>query len=304
MNGLLILNKPSGITSRSAVDRAETWFPGVKIGHAGTLDPLATGVLVVCLGAGVRLIEYVQDLDKTYAATIRLGAWSDTDDADGTVSPNENPPIPEPATLEEVLTSFTGEIEQTPPDYSAARIDGRRAHHFARRGREVRLTPRRVRIDRIELVSYVFPELRLIIECGKGTYIRSLARDLGERLGCGALVSSLERTRIGSFHLSDAVNLDADAAAVRPRVLPLLAAVPHLPRVTLPDADLTRLRQGQTIAVPALPTEQASGDANKGTTASAEMEVALLDGHGELIAIAVCQSGAKLKARKVFKRWL
>src|SRR5262249_40799020 len=149
---LLILNKPSGITSRQVVDRTERWFPGVKIGHAGTLDPLATGVLVLCLGDGARLIEYIQDLDKTYAATLRLGAWSDTDDSDGVVQEVSDVIAPERSRIIDALDSFVGEIEQTPPAYSAAWVDGRRAHDLARGGHNVHLQPRRVRIDRIELI--------------------------------------------------------------------------------------------------------------------------------------------------------
>jgi tRNA pseudouridine55 synthase len=284
MNGLLILNKPTGVTSRQAVDVAERWFPGEKIGHAGTLDPLATGVLVLCIGAATRLIEYVQALDKTYQATLRLGARSNTDDADGTIEALKAPPVPEAVQLAGAANAFIGEILQRPPAYSARRVRGRRAHHFARKGKEVPLQPRLVRIDRITIRHYLFPSLELTVDCGKGTYIRSLARDLGDRLGCGAVVTALERTRIGPFQLADALHLDCDGPTARLRLLPAKTAVAHLPALTLPTADLHRLRQGQILGgLKSLP----GGD------------VAVFDAAGELAAIARSKTGDTLKASKV-----
>jgi tRNA pseudouridine55 synthase len=283
MNGLLILNKPSGVTSRHVVDVAERWFPGVKIGHAGTLDPLATGVLVLCLGSATRLIEYVQDLDKTYTAKLRLGAWSDTDDSDGKVDEVVTRSVPEVARVEEALSLFVGEITQTPPAYSAARLQGRRAHHLARRGHDVELRSRSVRIYSIKLIRFGYPNLVLTIDCGKGTYIRSLARDLGERLGCGALVAALERTRIGPFHIGDALDLSTDPAIARERVLLAKAAVAHLPAITLPASQLRRLCHGQVL------TDVAGAPVG---------EVAVFNTRAELAAIAVVKADGSVKARK------
>jgi len=284
MNGLLILNKPAGVTSRHVVDVAERWFPGEKIGHAGTLDPLATGVLVLCLGSATRLIEYVQDLDKTYAANLRLGAWSSTDDADGDIEPVNKPSVPEVAQLQGALASFVGEIDQTPPAYSAARLRGRRAHQFARRGHEVQLQPRRVRIDNIRLLQYAFPMVGIEIACGKGTYIRSLARDLGERLGCGAFVASLQRSRIGPFHVRDALDLNCGADSAMQHLLPAKAAVAHLPVITLSSADLLRLRWGQILG---------------GFSGLPLCEIAVLDANGELAAVAASKTADTIKARKM-----
>jgi tRNA pseudouridine55 synthase len=282
-HGLLVLDKPGGLTSRAALDRAARWFPrGTRVGHTGTLDPLATGVLVLCVGAATRLAEYVQRMTKVYRAGIRLGARSDTDDADGTLTPVAGAAAPDPATLAEQVRGFVGEIEQVPPAYSAVKLHGRRACDLARRGREVGLTPRRVRIDAIDVLAYAYPDLELEVRCGKGTYIRSLARDLGERLGCGAYLRSLRRTRVGPFAAADGLSLDADEATARSRLLPPAAAVSELPRVTLGAGDLTRLRQGQRIPLPGptLPPEI-------GAT-----EVAVIDVVGALAAVGAWDPAA------------
>src|SRR5262245_41941276 len=173
VHGLLVLDKPGGLTSREALDRAARWFPRkTRVGHCGTLDPLATGVLVLALGHATRLVEYVQAMPKIYRTRITLGATSDTDDADGTVTPTAARPVADDV-VRAALTAFVGEVEQTPPAYSAARIEGQRAHLLARRGEEVTLAPRRVRIDAIEVRSFAWPELEVDVACGKGTYIRS-----------------------------------------------------------------------------------------------------------------------------------
>jgi tRNA pseudouridine55 synthase len=251
INGLLVLDKPQGITSRAAVDRAQRWFPrGTRIGHTGTLDPLATGVLVLCLGVATRLTEYVQRMAKTYRTEILLGARSDTDDADGVVT---QVPVVRPPTLDVVrtcLATFVGAIEQVPPSYSAAKVTGRRAYDLARAGQEVALEARTVRIDAIDILVYDFPRLEIEVRCGKGTYIRSLARDVGEKLGCGGLVQFLRRTTVGPFTADRAVSLDADAATARASLHPLSAALAELPTLTLPSSEATRLRHGQVVSLP------------------------------------------------------
>jgi tRNA pseudouridine55 synthase len=248
IHGLLVLDKPGGMTSREALDRALSWFPrGTRAGHTGTLDPLATGVLVLCLGSATRLAEYVQDMGKTYRAGVRLGARSDTDDADGKTEPVAGTVAPDRAALETALREFVGQIEQVPPAYSAAKVSGRRAYDLARRGREVDLAARRVRVEGIDVLAYDYPRLEIEVRCGKGTYIRSLARDLGERLGCGGYIESLRRTRVGPFRVEEAVTLDAGDAVTR--VLALSAALAELPRVTLDDATAVRLRMGQGVPV-------------------------------------------------------
>jgi len=272
-SGLLVLNKPQGITSRRALDEAQRWFPGVRLGHAGTLDPLATGVLVVCLGQATRFVEYVQRMPKSYKATFRLGAFSTTDDADGEIEPIANPRRPSAFEMDSALAGFIGEIEQVPPTFSAAHVEGRRAHKLARRGEQVELQPRRVRIDNIEVLRYQYPELEVIIDCGKGTYIRSIARDLGRRLGCGGYVGKLERLRIGPFRIEDAVPLTADAEDAQARVLPAWAALAEMPRVILNAEQARRLRLGQRLPWP-------------GPVETSEREVLAVDELGRIVAIA------------------
>jgi tRNA pseudouridine55 synthase len=245
----LVLDKPPGMTSRAALDRAAPWFPaGTRIGHAGTLDPLATGVLVLCVGVASRLVEYVQDMRKTYRTEFLLGATSDTDDADGQVTMVQSATAPNHATIDQALKEFVGTIQQQPPEYSAARVGGRRAHELARHGREVILKPRTVHVHRIDILDYEYPNLRLEVECGKGTYVRSLARDLGQRLKCGALVQTLRRLQVGPFRAEDGLTLNADPQSAQARLLPLKEAVADLPQLVLSNDDVRRLRMGQAIA--------------------------------------------------------
>jgi tRNA pseudouridine55 synthase len=226
----------------------QQWFPrGTRVGHTGTLDPLATGVLVVCIGVATRLAEYVQDMSKTYLAGIRLGARSATDDADGTI---DEVAVVEPPTSDEIaaaLRGFIGVLDQVPPRFSAAKVTGQRAYDLARRGKEVTLAPRRVAIYRIEVRDYAFPRLELEIDCGKGTYIRSLARDLGDQLGCGALVQTLRRTRVGPFRAENAIPLTADAEAAIDCLLPPEMAVSELPRIDLDAQSAQVLMHGRAV---------------------------------------------------------
>ncbi len=207
--GLLNLNKPSGITSRRVVDRVQRLVKPAKVGHAGTLDPLACGVLVIGVGQATRLVEYVQERPKRYRGTFLLGRSSTTEDIEGEITelPNAVPPTRE--ALERAAAELTGEVDQRPPAFSAIKVGGRRAYDLARAGQQVDLAPRRVRIDRLQIVRYVYPELELEIECSGGTYVRSLGRDLAERAGTAAVMSALQRTAIGCFLLTDAVEPDA-----------------------------------------------------------------------------------------------
>ncbi|MBI2805469.1 MAG: tRNA pseudouridine(55) synthase TruB [Planctomycetes bacterium] len=251
-DGLLVLDKPAGITSRDAVDRALRWFPRkTRIGHAGTLDPLATGVLVLCVGQATRLTEYVQRMSKHYQAEIQLGATSDTDDADGAITPFPDARVPNQDDVERELISFVGAIDQLPPSFSAAKITGRRAYDLARKGQDVILAPRTVSIHAIDIQLFTYPRLDVVVRCGKGTYIRSIARDLGQRLGCGGYITALRRLAIGPFTANDALHLDASFEQARARLLPIAQATRDLTRITLTPAEIQRLRHGQSIAVPA-----------------------------------------------------
>jgi tRNA pseudouridine55 synthase len=207
--GVLNLDKPTGLTSARAVGVVKRLLPrGVKIGHAGTLDPFATGVLLLLVGKATKQCETLMGQPKQYLATIRLGATTETDDLDSPATPTPGAVIPEPDRLAAELAKFVGEIQQRPPAYSALWIAGRRAYDLAREGRPVELQPRAVRIDAVELVTYHPPDVQLRIDCGKGTYIRAIARDLGQALGTGGYLTALRRTRIGPFHVDHAVTLE------------------------------------------------------------------------------------------------
>lgn len=249
-HGLLVVDKPGGITSRDVVNRVQGWYPrGTKIGHAGTLDPLATGVLVLCLGAATRLTEYVQRMDKEYVTELELGARSDTDDADGTITRQLDASPPTRTVIDAALATFLGTVDQVPPDFSAARVDGQRAYKLARRQEPPQLAARPVRIDAIDVLHCEYPRLELRIRCGKGTYIRALARDLGNKLGCGAYVRTLQRTRIGPFTLQRAISLGDYARSHLPTLLPPAEALAPLPRLALTPEQARRLQLGQTISL-------------------------------------------------------
>jgi tRNA pseudouridine55 synthase len=285
VDGLLVVDKPGGMTSRDAVDQAQRWFPpGARVGHTGTLDPLATGVLVLCLGQATRLAEYVQQMPKSYRSTFRLGASSDTDDADGTILDTVSPRPPSSEELALTLSGFVGCHEQLPPAFSAAKVSGRRAYDLARRGQQVVLAARSVSIYGIDLLSYAWPSLEVEVRCGKGTYIRSLARDLGTRLGCGGLVQTLRRTRVGPFTVEAALPLNASPTTVHEALLPSSWAAHGLARVDLPAAAVRALRQGQAIAAVASYPPRA--------------EVAAFDERGQLVAITRYDQG-RLRPEKV-----
>jgi tRNA pseudouridine55 synthase len=290
LNGLLNLDKPTGVTSRAMVDRVARSLRGVKVGHAGTLDPLASGVLVVCVGSATRLVEYVQRMSKTYRTVVRLGAWSDTLDADGQVAEVDHPVQPSVSAIHAALDCQVGTIAQRPPAFSALKVAGRRAYDLARAGENVDLALRPVRIDRIDLLGYAWPRLELEIECGSGTYIRSIARDLGEALGCGGLVEVLVRTRIGPFLQADALDpLTLSCETIPGQLRPSIEAVPDLPRLFLAPEQVEAVARGQAIAWERL-----------GEVTIPEGEVALLDPAGVLVAIAESLApGRRVSPRRV-----
>lgn len=280
MNGLLVIDKPGGITSRDAVNRVQRWFArGTKIGHTGTLDPLATGVLVVCIGAATRLADYVQAMGKSYASRFRLGATSTSDDADGDVTEKNALPVSREA-VDAALARFVGAIEQLPPSVSALKVDGKRAHDLARKGEDVKLAARPVRIDAIRVRAYEWPFLDVEVDCGKGTYIRSIARDLGDVLGVGGLVQTLRRTRVGPFAAEQGVGVDAPPAELKLR--PMLDALAGMPSVRVTADEVRRLRQGQRLAREA-----------------PAAEVAIVDEAGALVGIGIAERGT-LKPQVVF----
>jgi tRNA pseudouridine55 synthase len=292
MHGLLNIHKPTGMTSRRVVDIVARLAETKRAGHAGTLDPLASGVLVVCVGWATRLVSFIQDRPKTYAARILLGKRSDTDDITGTITEVEQAPLPTREAVESALQSFTGTIMQVPPRYSAVHVAGRRAHKLARRGKPFSLAARPVDIHRLVLTGYSYPEADVEIECGSGTYIRSIARDLGDALGCGGLMSALVRRAIGDFTVAAAVSIEELLSRpIEELLVPPLAAVAHLPRWPCSPADREELLCGRQL--PVLGEPPPSDDAL----------VALIDDAGQLVAIAGYDGVSQcLRPRQVFVR--
>jgi tRNA pseudouridine55 synthase len=290
--GLLNLNKPAGLTSRDVVDLIARPLRGTKVGHAGTLDPLATGVLVVCVGPATRLIEYIQRMSKVYRSTVRLGATSATLDADGKIVERDDPTRPTVETIRESLPRFIGAIDQVPPQFSAVKVGGQRAHELARGGRTVDLAARTVAIHEIVLLGYSWPRLELEVTCGGGTYIRSLARDLGEELGCGALVEVLTRSRIGPFSIDDAIDPRTLLAAAIPRHLQAaIKAVPDLVRVPLSAALVDDVAHGRALPASAFALRLEPGQ-----------EVALVGTGGQLVAIGEFEADLdRIASRRVLR---
>lgn len=209
ISGILNVNKPAGLSSARVVGQIKRLLPPrTKVGHAGTLDPFATGVLLVLVGKATRWCEHLMGQPKQYIATVKLGATTATLDPESPEQPAD-PPVdrPEESQVLEVLQRFVGEIQQVPPQFSALKIAGRPAYQLARRGESLNLPPRTVRIDRMELLGYQWPMLNLRVDCGRGTYIRSIARDVGQILAGGGYLTTLCRTRIGRFDLQQAVSL-------------------------------------------------------------------------------------------------
>lgn len=251
MHGFLNIDKPAGITSHDAVARVRRLARQRRVGHAGTLDPAATGVLVLALGGATRLIEYVQDATaKRYRAVVRLGSATTTDDAEGQELFSAPVPALDAAALERALAPFRGAIMQTPPMYAALHHEGKRLHELARAGVTVERAPRPVQIERIDLLDWNPPLLTLDVLCGKGTYIRALARDLGEALGCGGHLHTLRRTAVGAFLADDATplgDLEADPALLEIRLLPPEHAVLDWPMIALNAAEARMVAQGRPL---------------------------------------------------------
>jgi tRNA pseudouridine55 synthase len=255
--GILLVDKPGGITSHDVVARARRALGTRKVGHAGTLDPMATGLLVLGVEGATRLLTFIVGLDKTYEATIRLGVATDTDDADGQTVSTADASALSPDAIFEAVAALTGRISQVPSTYSAIKVDGRRAYDLARAGEDVQLKAREVTVSRFEVLAQRRPssdstgaagwvDLDVVVDCSSGTYIRSLARDLGAALRVGGHLTALRRTRIGPFTVDEAAAVDVLADA--PLMTPAAAAEAVLGRFDVSVDEARDLRHGKRLA--------------------------------------------------------
>lgn len=264
VNGVLVLNKPAGFTSNQALQKARWLFQAAKAGHTGSLDPIATGVLPLCFGEATKFSQFLLDADKTYRATVLFGRRSDSGDRDGNILSDDGAPADLAlAQIEPLLENFRGEIEQVPPMYSALKYQGQPLYKLAREGIEIEREPRKIQIHRLEVLDCRprcgengrHLELDIEVACSKGTYIRSLAMDLGEAIGCGALISALHRSKAGPFTDSDAVSLagleqergEQDASVLDHHLLPVSMTIGHLQGVHLPTTSGHYFQQGQPV---------------------------------------------------------
>lgn len=292
VSGWVVLDKPLGMTSTTAVAAVRRIFKAKKAGHAGTLDPLATGVLPIALGEATKTVPFVQDGRKIYRFTVRFGTETDTDDAEGKETARSDA-RPSREALEALLPSFTGTILQTPPQFSALKVDGERAYDLARAGESVELAPREIEIDAFRLLAMPDADhAEFEVECGKGTYVRSLAHDIGRKLGCLGHVSVLRRTLVGDFSEDDTVNLveleqaSEDDAELFALMGPVAAGLRSLPAVKVSEQDAQRLTQGQSVFL-------------RGRDAPVFEGPVSVSVHGALVALAE-MAGGELHPRRIF----
>lgn len=290
ISGVLVVDKPVGMTSHDVVQAIRMGSGLRRAGHTGTLDPRASGVLVVLIGPAVRLSEYVSASDKRYQATLRLGASTDTFDADGrfTSSATVNVTLEQ---FEAALRGFVGEIEQVPPPYSAVKVQGRKAYEMARQGEEVDLAPRKISVYHLEVLEWAPPEVVIDVHCSSGTYVRSLVNDLGKVLGCGAYLVGLRRTKSGRFTLRDAVPLRKLQEAFRAGnwyqyLIPAAEALAEWPAVELSPEEVEEVRHGHRV--------KAAPESKPGLVRGVSMQ-------GELVALMeLDQAAMEWQPKKVF----
>ena len=280
INGWINLDKPVGLTSTQALGKVRRFFNAQKAGHAGTLDPLASGILPIALGEATKTIPFVQNSEKIYEFTVTWGERRDTDDGEGQIIATSDQ-RPNAADIEKLLPKYTGHIQQTPPQFSAIKVDGQRAYDLARGGEQVELKSREVFIETLEIIRHpgegrdLHPNAQKIpasvgmtlngmdhtsfrLSCGTGTYVRSLARDLGVVLGCQGYISALRRVQVGPFHENSAISLDkfaemANSPALNEALLPLLIALDDIPALAIREDETAKLRNGQALSFIARP---------------------------------------------------
>ena len=292
VHGWLVLDKPVGMTSTHAVAVAKRLYNAEKAGHAGTLDPLASGLLPIAFGEATKTVPYVMDGEKAYRFTVRWGVETDTDDADGqAVETSDARPAPE--AIEAILPDFTGAISQAPPAYSAIKINGERAYDLARDGETVTIEPRMVEIRSLRLVESTTDEATFEARCGKGTYVRALARDFGRMLGCRGHVVALRRTAVGGFSEADSIPVATlqehgepgpDAPELAAALLPIEAALTALPEIAVVQSDAARLLNGQSVLM-------------RGRDAPVGEGAVFVSCKGRPVAIAMMEQGSLLPRR-------
>ncbi len=285
LSGILLVDKPEGISSAQAVAIAKRRVGGAKVGHLGTLDPFASGLLPLCVGEGTKLAPYLNEEDKRYEGTLKLGVTTDTLDPTGAVTAEAPVPDLSRIDLASLAAELSGEVLQVPPAYSAIKRDGVPMYKLARRGESPEIEPRRVVVYALSLDVRAPDRLGLEVHCSKGTYVRALARDLGAKLGCGAILESLVRTAFGRVRLADAISLDAlgqpeSLASAPPGLLDVASAVGHLPALAADPPTVRALRAGQQRALAALAPPKSDTRAAR-----------VLDDAGRLVAIVIPDVG-------------
>ncbi|HJN30084.1 MAG TPA: tRNA pseudouridine(55) synthase TruB [Candidatus Latescibacteria bacterium] len=308
-SGVIAVDKPEGPTSHDIVRRARRALDTRRVGHCGTLDPLASGLLLVCVGRLTRLSEWLTGADKQYTATFRLGAVSDTADAQGQIR-TVHAGAPSLQQVENAVAKWSGVIEQVPPSHSAIKVDGVRSYERARRDEVVELPARTVTVSRFDVEHYDYPQVRVVVDCTKGTYIRALARDLGETLGCGGYVEALRRTRIGSVDLTAAIALDEikECVSEYPEKLwidPLTALRDQMPAVGVDIEGARNFTRGRVVDARDVQTESLSAELphtshlsgppqSSGSTSSGSMSPGATSAAIQSVEVAVCLGNALL----------
>jgi tRNA pseudouridine55 synthase len=295
MNGVLLIDKPSGPTSHDAVARLRKTSGERRIGHTGTLDPLASGLLVLVLGQATRLATFLSGHDKSYEAVIQLGATTDTDDARGVVTDTWTGVLPGMEAIDEAIGGFAGTYLQMPPQHSAKRVDGVKAYELARRDKAVDLKAVEVSVKALERTSLAGNRVGLRLTATSGFYVRSLARNLGERLGCGAHLAALRRTSVGPFLVEDAQPLeDAERAgpSLEARVIPAALALPDWPSATVNEAGLTRALHGNPLGPVHLSSPWGRWPVEADARKTEPIRVRILNAGGALVAVAEARGAA------------
>jgi tRNA pseudouridine55 synthase len=295
INGVLLLDKPLGFSSNQALQKVKWLFQAAKAGHTGTLDPLATGLLPICLGEATKFAQYVTDADKTYIATVKFGATTTTGDAEGEVIANRDVRFTR-AQLESACQSFLGEISQVPPMYSALKFEGKALYEYAREGVDIERQSRLVTIADITITHFEVDVAEITVKCSKGTYIRTLAEDIGNALGSGAHLIGLRRIETAGYELADAITIDqveqkikdTPVEALQSLLLPIDSAIVHLPALTLNDDAAHYLMQGQAVWV--------SGKIPNG-------EMRLFDENSRFLGLGFLQEDGKIAPKRLMREF-